>query len=449
LFTGNDFQAKGGIMAARLNQNQQDFEARFDALLASKREADVDVGEAVAGIISDVRRRGDAALLDLTAKFDRLTANNVADLAVNRDEIEAALDALTPSLRDSLETAAKRIRAFHERQRPEGFDYTDDTGVGLGMRYTPVDAAGLYVPGGKAAYPSSVLMNAMPAAVAGVARRVIVVPAPDGFVSPMVLAAAGIAGVDEIWRIGGAQAIAALAFGSETIAPVDKIVGPGNAYVAAAKRQVYGTVGIDSIAGPSEILVIADADNDPAWIAVDLLSQAEHDEAAQAILITDDPDFADAVSDAVERLLTTLPREKVARQSWEDNGAIITVDDMEAMPALANRIAAEHLELAVAEPRRWLADIRHAGAVFLGRYTPEAIGDYVAGPNHVLPTARTAKFSSGLGVADFMKRTTTVECNVESFGAIAPAGIALANAEGLDAHALSMSIRMNARGPDG
>jgi histidinol dehydrogenase len=449
LFTGNDFQAKGGIMAARLNQNQQDFEARFDALLASKREADVDVGEAVAGIISDVRRRGDAALLDLTAKFDRLTANNVADLAVTRDEIEAALDALTPSLRDSLETAAKRIRAFHERQRPEGFDYTDDTGVGLGMRYTPVDAAGLYVPGGKAAYPSSVLMNAMPAAVAGVARRVIVVPAPDGFVSPMVLAAAGIAGVDEIWRIGGAQAIAALAFGSETIAPVDKIVGPGNAYVAAAKRQVYGTVGIDSIAGPSEILVIADADNDPAWIAVDLLSQAEHDEAAQAILITDDPDFADAVSDAVERLLTTLPREKVARQSWQDNGAIITVDDMEAMPALANRIAAEHLELAVAEPRRWLAEIRHAGAVFLGRYTPEAIGDYVAGPNHVLPTARTAKFSSGLGVADFMKRTTTVECNVESFGAIAPAGIALANAEGLDAHALSMSIRMNARGPDG
>jgi len=436
-------------MAARLNQNQQDFEARFDALLASKREADVDVGEAVAGIISDVRRHGDAALLDLTAKFDRLTANNVADLAVNRDEIEAALDALTPSLRDSLETAAKRIRAFHERQRPEGFDYTDDTGVGLGMRYTPVDAAGLYVPGGKAAYPSSVLMNAMPAAVAGVARRVIVVPAPDGFVSPMVLAAAGIAGVDEIWRIGGAQAIAALAFGSETIAPVDKIVGPGNAYVAAAKRQVYGTVGIDSIAGPSEILVIADADNDPAWIAVDLLSQAEHDEAAQAILITDDPDFADAVSDAVERLLTTLPREKVARQSWQDNGAIITVDDMEAMPALANRIAAEHLELAVAEPRRWLAEIRHAGAVFLGRYTPEAIGDYVAGPNHVLPTARTAKFSSGLGVADFMKRTTTVECNVESFGAIAPAGIALANAEGLDAHALSMSIRMNARGPDG
>jgi histidinol dehydrogenase len=436
-------------MAARLDQNQQDFEARFDALLASKREADVDVGEAVAGIISDVRRRGDAAVLDLTAKFDRLSANSVAELAVGQDEIDAALDGLTPSLRDSLETAAGRIRAFHERQRPEGFDYTDDAGVGLGMRYTPVDAAGLYVPGGKAAYPSSVLMNAIPAAVAGVGRRVIVVPAPDGFVSPMVLAAAGIAGVDEIWRIGGAQAIAALAHGTETIAPVDKIVGPGNAYVAAAKRQVYGTVGIDSIAGPSEILVIADAGNDPSWIAVDLLSQAEHDEAAQAILITDDPDFADAVGDAVERTLATLPREKVARQSWQDNGAIITVDDMEAMPALANRIAAEHLELAVAEPRRWLAEIRHAGAVFLGRYTPEAIGDYVAGPNHVLPTARTAKFSSGLGVADFMKRTTTVECNVDSFGAIAPAGIALANAEGLDAHALSMSIRMNARGADG
>jgi histidinol dehydrogenase len=436
-------------MAARLDQNQQDFEARFDALLASKREADVDVGEAVAGIIADVRRRGDAAVLDLTAKFDRLSANSVAELAVGRDEIDAALDGLTPSLRDSLETAAGRIRAFHERQRPEGFDYTDDAGVGLGMRYTPVDAAGLYVPGGKAAYPSSVLMNAIPAAVAGVGRRVIVVPAPDGFVSPMVLAAAGIAGVDEIWRIGGAQAIAALAYGTGTIAPVDKIVGPGNAYVAAAKRQVYGTVGIDSIAGPSEILVIADAGNDPSWIAVDLLSQAEHDEAAQAILITDDPDFADAVGDAVERTLTTLPREKVARQSWQDNGAIITVDDMEAMPALANRIAAEHLELAVAEPRRWLAEIRHAGAVFLGRYTPEAIGDYVAGPNHVLPTARTAKFSSGLGVVDFMKRTTTVECNVDSFGAIAPVGIALANAEGLDAHALSMSIRMNARGADG
>ena len=436
-------------MAARLDQNQQDFEARFDALLASKREADVDVGEAVAGIISDVRQRGDAAVLDLTTKFDRLSANSVAELAVDQNEIDAALDALTPLLRDSLEIAAGRIRAFHERQRPEGFDYTDDAGVGLGMRYTPVDAAGLYVPGGKAAYPSSVLMNAIPAAVAGVGRRVIVVPAPDGFVSPMVLAAAGIAGVDEIWRIGGAQAIAALAHGTETIAPVDKIVGPGNAYVAAAKRQVYGTVGIDSIAGPSEILVIADAGNDPSWIAVDLLSQAEHDEAAQAILITDDPDFADAVGDAVERTLATLPREKVARQSWQDNGAIITVDDMEAMPALANRIAAEHLELAVAEPRRWLAEIRHAGAVFLGRYTPEAIGDYVAGPNHVLPTARTAKFSSGLGVADFMKRTTTVECNVDSFGAIAPAGIALANAEGLDAHALSMSIRMNARGPDG
>ena len=447
LATGQGIQ--GSSMAARLDQGQQDFEARFTELLAAKREADVDVGEAVATIIADLRRRGDAALLDLTARFDRLQADNVAALAVGRDEIDAALDGLTPALRQSLETAATRIRSFHERQRPQGFDYTDDAGVGLGMRYTPVDSVGLYVPGGKAAYPSSVLMNAMPAAVAGVGRRVIVVPAPNGFVSPMVLAAAGIAGVDEIWRIGGAQAIAALAYGTETITPVDKIVGPGNAYVAAAKRQVYGTVGIDSIAGPSEILVIADADNDPAWIAIDLLSQAEHDEAAQAILITDDRDFADAVEAAVEASLATLARAPVARQSWQDNGAIITVDTMEAMPALANRIAAEHLELAVAEPRRWLDEIRHAGAVFLGRYTPEAIGDYVAGPNHVLPTARTSKFSSGLGVADFMKRTTTVECNAESFGAIAPAGITLAEAEGLGAHALSMSIRMNARGADG
>ena len=436
-------------MAARLDQNQQDFEARFAALLAAKREADVDVGNAVAAIIGDIRQRGDAALLDLTAKYDRLQADAVSELAVSRDEIDAALDGLTPALRQSLEMAASRIRAFHERQIPVGFDYQDDAGVGLGMRYTPVDAAGLYVPGGKAVYPSSVLMNAMPAAVAGVERRVIVVPAPDGFVSPMVLAAAGIAGVDEIWRVGGAQAIAALAYGTETIAPVDKIVGPGNAYVAAAKRQVYGTVGIDSIAGPSEILVIADAENDPGWVAIDLLSQAEHDEAAQAILITDDSDFADAVDAAVETMLATLPRADVARKSWQENGAIIIVDDMESMPELANRIAAEHLELAVADPRRWLDDIRHAGAIFLGRYTPEAIGDYVAGPNHVLPTARTAKFSSGLGVTDFMKRTTMVECNADSFGAIAPAGIALADAEGLGAHALSMSIRMNQRTGDG
>ena len=433
-------------MVVRLDNRQDGFEQGFSALLASKREATVDVADTVSSIIADVRARGDAALLELTAKFDGMKAGSMAELAVPRSEIDAALEALTPALRDSLETAAARIRAFHERQRPQGFDFTDDDGVGLGMRYSPVDAAGLYVPGGKAAYPSSVLMNAIPAEVAGVPRRVIVVPAPQGYVSPMVLAAAGIAGVDEIWRVGGAQAVAALAYGTESIRPVDKIVGPGNAYVAAAKRQVYGAVGIDSIAGPSEILVIADADNDPAWIAADLLSQAEHDEAAQAILITDDAGFADAVEAAVASTLTTLDRAAVAGQSWQDNGAIITVGSMREMPALANRIAAEHLELAVAEPRRWLDEIRHAGAVFLGRYTPEAIGDYVAGPNHVLPTARTSKFSSGLGVADFMKRTTTVECDSGSFARIAPAGVELANAEGLGAHALSMTIRMNSRG---
>ena len=433
-------------MAARLDLGQPDFAARFEAVLDAKRESDVNVADSVSQIIGDVRSRGDAALLELTERFDRLKADKVAALAVTRDEIDNALNQLTPELKAALETAATRIRSFHEKQRPEGFEYTDDDGVALGMKFSPVDAAGLYVPGGKAAYPSSVLMNAIPAAVAGVERRVIVVPAPDGFVSPMVLAAAAIAGVTEIWKIGGAQAVAALAYGTQTIQPVDKIVGPGNAYVAAAKRQVYGKVGIDSIAGPSEILVVADRDNDPAWIAADLLSQAEHDEAAQAILITDDTDFADAVDRAVETTLSTLEREAVARQSWQDNGAIITIPTMEEMPPLADRIAAEHLELAVADPRKWADRIRHAGAVFLGRYTPEAIGDYVAGPNHVLPTARTSKFSSGLGVADFMKRTTMVECDAGSFGRIAPAGVELANAEGLGAHALSMTIRMNSRG---
>ena len=311
------------------------------------------------------------------------------------------------------------------------------------MRFTPVDAAGLYVPGGKAAYPSSVLMNAIPAMVAGVERRVMVVPARDGEVNPLVLAAASLAGVSEVWRIGGAQAVAALAYGTQTIGQVDKIVGPGNAFVAAAKRQVFGQVGIDSIAGPSEILVVADAQNDPNWIAADLLSQAEHDEAAQSILITDDADFADAVEAAVQAMLPQLERAAVAGQSWVDNGAIITVPSMDEMPALANRIAAEHLELALDDTAGWSGKIRHAGAMFLGRYTPEAIGDYVAGPNHVLPTARTARFSSGLGVADFMKRTTIVACDADGFSAIAPSGVALADAEGLGAHALSMRIRMN------
>ena len=430
-------------MAQRLHFDSADFSETFDRLLGSKREADSDVHETVAGIIADMRARGDDALLALTAKYDGLTAGSVDELAISSDRLHAALDGLDDELRNALQLAATRIQAFHEKQRPDGFSFTDDSGVRLGMRHTPVDAAGLYVPGGKAAYPSSVLMNAIPAMVAGVKRRVMVVPARDGEVNDLVLAAAALAGVTEVWRIGGAQAVAALAYGTQTIAQVDKIVGPGNAFVAAAKRQVFGQVGIDSIAGPSEILVVADANNDPAWIAADLLSQAEHDEAAQSILITDDVAFADAVDAAVTKILPTLERAAVAGQSWRDNGAIITVPHMDEMPAIADRIAAEHLELALDDADDWADKITHAGAIFLGRYTPEAIGDYVAGPNHVLPTARTARFSSGLGVADFMKRTTLVSCDAGSFAQIAPAGVALAHAEGLGAHALSMRIRMN------
>ncbi|MEK9797788.1 MAG: histidinol dehydrogenase [Alphaproteobacteria bacterium] len=430
-------------MAKRLNFASADFLDAFERLLGSKREADSDVHDAVAGIIADIRGRGDDALLAFTAKYDGLAVGSVAELALSADMLQAALDALDDDLRQSLELAAARIQAFHEKQRPNGFAYTDEAGVELAMRHTAVDAVGLYVPGGKAAYPSSVLMNAIPAMVAGVKRRVMVVPARDGDVNELVLAAAALAGVTEVWRIGGAQAVAALAYGTQTIAPVDKIVGPGNAFVAAAKRQVFGQVGIDSIAGPSEILVVADAHNDPAWIAADLLSQAEHDEAAQSILITDDAAFADAVDKAVSAMLPTLDRAAVAGQSWQDNGAIITVPHMDEMPAIADRIAAEHLELALDNAEEWAEKITHAGAIFLGRYTPEAIGDYVAGPNHVLPTARTARFSSGLGVADFMKRTTMVSCDASSFAQIAPAGVALADAEGLGAHALSMRIRMN------
>ena len=430
-------------MAKRLNFASADFLDAFERLLGSKREADSDVHDSVAGIIADIRGRGDDALRAFTAKYDGLAVGSVAELALSADMLQAALDALDDDLRQSLELAAARIQAFHEKQRPNGFAYTDEAGVELAMRHTAVDAVGLYVPGGKAAYPSSVLMNAIPAMVAGVKRRVMVVPARDGDVNELVLAAAALAGVTEVWRIGGAQAVAALAYGTQTIAPVDKIVGPGNAFVAAAKRQVFGQVGINSIAGPSEILVVADAHNDPAWIAADLLSQAEHDEAAQSILITDDAAFADAVDKAVSTMLPTLDRAAVAGQSWQDNGAIITVPHMDEMPAIADRIAAEHLELALDNAEEWAEKITHAGAIFLGRYTPEAIGDYVAGPNHVLPTARTARFSSGLGVADFMKRTTLVSCDASSFAQIAPAGVALADAEGLGAHALSMRIRMN------
>ena len=430
-------------MVKRLNFASADFSESFERLLGSKRESDSDVHDTVAEIIADIREHGDDALLAFTSRYDGLAVGSVAELAISGDVLQAALDGLDDALRQSLELAAARIQAFHEKQRPDGFAYSDEAGVQLAMRHTPVEAVGLYVPGGKAAYPSSVLMNAIPAMVAGVKRRVMVVPARDGDVNDLVLAAAALAGVTEVWRVGGAQAVAALAYGTHTIVPVDKIVGPGNAFVAAAKRQVFGQVGIDSIAGPSEILVVADAHNDPGWIAADLLSQAEHDEAAQSILITDDAAFADAVDAAVSAMLPTLDRAAVASQSWQDNGAIITLPHMDEMPAIADRIAAEHLELALDNADEWAEKITHAGAIFLGRYTPEAIGDYVAGPNHVLPTARTARFSSGLGVADFMKRTTMVSCDADSFAQIAPAGVALAQAEGLGAHALSMRIRMS------
>ena len=430
-------------MPFRLDTAAADFEELFSALLQSKREDGADVGAAVAAIIDQVRAEGDAAVIALTNKFDRRNAGTMAELALDQETLAAAYERIDDELRDALETAAARIRAFHEKQLPETIDYQDDAGVRLGMRYGPVDAAGLYVPGGKAAYPSSVLMNAMPATVAGVARRVMVVPAPDGELSDPVLAAAHIAGISECWTIGGAQAVAALAWGTESIRPVDKIVGPGNAYVATAKRQVFGRVGIDSIAGPSEILILADSGNSPDWLAIDLLSQAEHDEAAQAILITDDAATADAVMDAVEAILPGLERSDVATASWRDHGAVITVDNWQEGADLANRIAAEHLEIATEDPHAIAAMIRHAGAIFLGRWTPEAIGDYVAGPNHVLPTARTARFSSGLGTVDFMKRTTMVECDADALGRIGPAAVTLAGAEGLEAHGLSISRRLN------
>jgi histidinol dehydrogenase len=430
-------------MTARLNSSSPGFAEAFTALLGGKRENAQDVTDTVAAILADVRDRGDAALLDYTNQFDRMTLT--ADrLRITAAEVDAAVAQIDPELRAALELAASRIQAFHEKQLPSGLSYTDAVGVRLGQRWTPVSAAGLYVPGGTAAYPSSVLMNAMPAKVAGVQRLVMVVPTPGDKLNPLVLAAARLAGVDEIYRVGGAQAVGALAYGTETIAPVDKIVGPGNAYVAQAKRQVFGVVGIDMIAGPSEILVVADADNDPDWVAVDLLSQAEHDAAAQSILITDDEAFANAVEEAVEAHLRILSRGEIASTSWRTHGAIIVVDDLLAeAPALVDRVAPEHLELAVADPDALADRVTHAGAIFLGRYTPEAIGDYVAGPNHVLPTSRTARFSSGLGVLDFMKRTTIVGCNAASLQAIGPAAARLANAEGLEAHGLSVTARLS------
>ena len=425
-----------------LNINQADFEVQFQALLAAKREDSPDVDAAVAEIIADVRTRGDAAVIELTSKFDRL--NLTPDtLAFSREEILAHCATVPAEERAALELAAERIRAYHARQMPENASWVDASGATLGWRWTPVSAAGLYVPGGLASYPSSVLMNAIPAKVAGVGRLAICVPTPDGLTNPLVLLAAQIAGVDEIYRIGGAQAIAALAYGTETIVPVDKITGPGNAFVAAAKRRVFGKVGIDMIAGPSEILVIADADNDPAWIATDLLSQAEHDESAQSILITDDAAFGDRVIAEVNLQLKTLKRRDIAGQSWRNFGAVIVVNDMGQATVLSNRLAPEHLELCVVDPDAMAADITHAGAIFLGSWTPEAIGDYVGGPNHVLPTARSARFSSGLSVLDFIKRTTLTKMTPASLAEIGPAAETLANSERLQAHGLSVRARLD------
>ncbi|MBB4266201.1 histidinol dehydrogenase [Roseospira visakhapatnamensis] len=429
-------------MVADLNTTDPGFETAFAGLLAARAEHDTGVDGVVADILADVRARGDAAVIAYTQRFDRLALTpetlRLEDAAI--DEAAGQVDADTMA---ALATAADRITRFHERQRPADIAYTDQAGVRLGQRHTPVDAVGLYVPGGKAAYPSSVLMNALPAKVAGVRRLVMTVPTPDGSLNPLVMAAARLVGVDAVYRIGGAQAIGALAFGTDGIAPVDKIVGPGNAYVASAKKQVFGVVGIDMVAGPSEILVVADAHNDPAWIAADLLSQAEHDEAAQSILITDTPAFADAVARAIEGHLATLPRADIARASWQRHGALIVVGDLTAeAPPLIDRIAPEHLELAVADPDALAARVRHAGAIFLGRHTPEAVGDYVGGPNHVLPTSRGARFSSGLGVVDFMKRTTLLGCDPDALASIGPAAVRLARAEGLPAHGLSVSLRL-------
>ena len=429
-------------MPVFLTTTDPDFETAFAALLGHKREEAEDVDQAVAAIIADVRTRGDQAVIDLTARFDRLDLTPET-LAFTPAEIAAEIARVSPEDRAALDLAAERIRAYHARQKPQDESWTDSAGATLGWRWTPVSAAGLYVPGGTASYPSSVLMNAIPAKVAGVERLAIACPTPDGKVNPLVLLAAQIAGVDVIYRIGGAQAVAALAYGTETIAAVDKITGPGNAFVAAAKRRVFGRVGIDIIAGPSEILVIADADNDPDWIALDLLSQAEHDESAQSILITPSAAFGDAVARAVAKRLETLERRAIAGASWAQNGAVIVTRDLSEAAALSNRVAPEHLELCVPDPEALAQEITHAGAIFLGQYTPEAIGDYIGGPNHVLPTARSARFSSGLSVLDFMKRTTLAKMTPEALKAIGPAAERLAKSESLEAHGLSVRARLD------
>jgi histidinol dehydrogenase len=429
-------------MPQRLDSAQTDFEARFVELLDSKREASQEVGDIVAGIIADVRKRGDEAVAELTNKFDKAGVTPTT-LRFSAEEIAEAAARVTPDVRAALQTAHDRIRSHHEKQKPVDQVYTDALGVTLGSRWTAIDAVGIYVPGGLASYPSSVLMNAVPAKVAGVERIAMVVPTPNGQLAPAILCAAQIAGVTEIYRIGGAQAVAALAYGTAAIPRVDKIMGPGNAFVAAAKRQVFGQVGIDLIAGPSEVLVIADSSANPAWLAADLIAQAEHGGGAQSILVTTDAKLADAVEAEVDRQLSLLPKETIAREGWDEFGAIITVDSLETATILANRIASEHVELAVDDPQALVPKIRHAGAIFLGHHTPEAIGDYVGGSNHVLPTARSARFASGLGVLDFVKRTSILGCTPSSLSALAEAAVTIAEVEALDGHGRSISIRLN------
>jgi histidinol dehydrogenase len=428
-------------MAMFLDAGAADFEPKFVEVLAAKREAAADVDEAAASIIADVRKRGDAALKDYSLRFDRVDFER-STLRVSAEEIDAALAACPRQQLDALKFAHERILAFHLRQAPKNESFTDALGVKLGWRWSAIEAVGLYVPGGMASYPSSVLMNAVPAKVAGCERVAMVAPAPEGRLNPLVLAAARIAGVDEVYRVGGAQAIAALAYGTATIAPVMKIVGPGNAYVAAAKRRVFGVVGIDMIAGPSEVVVLADASADPAYVAADLIAQAEHDEAAQSILITDDLRLGRLVAEEVTKQLATLPREKIAAASWRDNGAIILVKSLADAIPLVDRLAPEHLEIIAADAEALSAKIRNAGAIFLGAYTPEAIGDYVGGSNHVLPTSRSARFSSGLGVQDFVKRTSILSCDAAALKALGPAAVTLGEAEGLDGHARSVALRL-------
>ena len=429
-------------MSTIIDARQPDFETKFRRVLDASREEKSHVDGDVAAILADVKTRGDAAVLDYTKRWDRLELT-AAKMRFTAQELDQSASQCDPATLAAVRTAADRIAAYHKRQVPRDEFFTDAAGIGLGWRWTAVSSAGLYVPGGTAALFSSVLMNAVPAKVAGVARLVVTLPTPDGKTNPLMLAACKIAGVDEVYRIGGAQAIAALAYGTATIAPVDKIVGPGNAYVASAKKQVFGAVGIDMIAGPSEVTVVADAGNDPNWIAMDLLAQAEHDASSQSILITDDRAFADRVIAAVDSALKTLPRAETARAAWRKHGAIVVVKSLTDVPALVDRIAPEHLELAVDDPRALSAKIRHAGAIFLGRHTPEAVGDYIAGPSHVLPTSGTARFSSGLSVFDFLKRTSLIGCSAEGLAAIGPAAVEMAAAEELSAHARSISVRLN------